>query len=51
MRPDTPRTGSAPLRIKVVDGRVVGETVRRTESGEEEARRWDYLKITSQGMT
>jgi hypothetical protein len=51
MRPDTPRTGSATLRIEIVDGRVVGETVRYTESGEEQALRWDYLKITPQGMT
>jgi hypothetical protein len=51
MRADTPRTGGTMLRIKVVDGRVVGETVRRTESGEEQALRWEYLKITPQGMT
>src|SRR6185295_12842014 len=50
MRADSPRTGNTMLRIKVVDGRVVGETVRRMESGEEQALRWDYLKITPQGM-
>lgn len=51
MRADTPRTGSTLLRIAVVDGRVVGETVHRTEPGEEQALRWEYLKITPQGMT
>ena len=51
MRPDAPRTGGTMLRIRVVEGRVVGETVRRSESGEEQALRWDCLKITSQGMT
>src|SRR5262249_60191405 len=29
MKPDAPRTGSATLRIRVEDGRVIGESVRR----------------------
>jgi len=51
MAPEQPRTGAVMLRIKVVDGRVVGETVRRTADGHEQVQRWEYLKITSQGMT
>jgi hypothetical protein len=51
MRPDAPHTGSTILRIRVVDGRVIGETVLRGEAGEEQAMRWDYLKITAAGMT
>jgi hypothetical protein len=51
MGPNQPRTGGTILRIKVVDGRVVGETVRRKESGEEQTQRWEYLKITPTGMT
>jgi len=50
MRADSPRTGGTRLRIKVVDGRVVGETVSQTPEGES-VRRFDYLKITPQGMT
>ena len=49
MRADTPRAGRTTLRIKVVDGRVVGETVSQTPEGEL-TRRWDYLKITPRGM-
>ncbi|MEW6213261.1 MAG: alpha/beta hydrolase-fold protein, partial [Acidobacteriota bacterium] len=45
------RAGSITLRIKVVDGRVVGETVHRLPGGEEMVLRWQHLKITPQGMT
>jgi hypothetical protein len=51
MSPEQPRTGDTRLRIKVVDGRVVGETVRHTADGQERLQRWEYLKITAQGMT
>jgi len=51
MGSDQERTGSATLRISVVDGRVVGETLRHTATGEEPVRRWDYMKITPAGMT
>ncbi len=51
MGPDEPRTGKTTLRIWIEDGRVVGETLRRTETGEEPARRWEYFKITPEGMT
>jgi hypothetical protein len=50
MRVDSPRTGATRLRIKVIDGRVVGETVNQTPEGEV-VRRWDYLRITPRGMT
>src|SRR5262245_47285873 len=51
MRPDAPRTGGVTLRIRVEDGRVIGESVRRTPEGKEEVRTWRYLKITTQGIT
>jgi predicted alpha/beta superfamily hydrolase len=51
MTPDVPHAGGTTLRIRVVDGRVVGETVLRGEAGDEQVMRWDYLKITAEGMT
>ena len=51
MGADAPGKGNTLLRIRIEDGRVVGETVRRTPAGEEQARRWDYLKVTAAGIT
>ena len=39
------------LRIRVVDGRVIGETIRRTPDGVERAHTLQYLKVTPQGIT
>ena len=50
MGPDEPRTGKTTLRIRVVDGRVIGETIRRTPEGER-VQGLQYLRITPQGMT
>jgi hypothetical protein len=50
MNPDEPRTGRLTLRIGIVDGRVVGETIRRTPEGDVRVQRWEYLKITPEGM-
>jgi hypothetical protein len=50
MGPNLPHTGATTLRIRVVEGRVVGETVRRTDSGEQLVVAWDYLKITARGI-
>jgi predicted alpha/beta superfamily hydrolase len=50
MGPDERRTGKTTLRIRVVDGRVVGETIRRTPEGER-VQGLQYLRITPQGMT
>lgn len=47
MNPDEPRTGKNKLRIQVVDGRVVGETVYM---GGQLVMRWEYLKITPTGV-
>jgi predicted methyltransferase len=47
MNPDEPRTGKNKLRIRVVDGRVVGETVF---AGGELVTRWEYLKIAPAGV-
>lgn len=46
--PDQPRSNRITLRIKVVDGRVVGETVF---DGGKLVMRWECLKITPQGVT
>lgn len=51
MNPDEPRSGKITLRVKVVDGRVVGETVHHDAPGGALVRRWEYLKITPAGMT
>lgn len=48
MNPDAPRNGNNKLRIRVVDGRVVGETVFGRG---ELVTRWEYLKITPTGVT
>jgi hypothetical protein len=51
MSAEQPRTGDTTLRIKVVEGQVVGETVRRTAVGQERVQRWEYLKVSPQGLT
>ena len=51
LEPDEPRTGKQTLRIKVVDGRVVGETVFNFGPGQELVQPWGYLKITPHGMS
>jgi hypothetical protein len=48
MNPDEPRNGKNTLRIRIVDGRVVGETVF---AGGALVMRWEYLKITPMGIT
>lgn len=48
MNPEEPRTGKTTLRIKVVDGRLLGETVY---AGGKLVMRWDYLKITPTGIS
>ena len=51
MSPDEPRTGSTVLRIRVVDGRVVGETVHRGGPNGELVQRWEVMRITPAGLT
>ncbi len=51
MNPEQPRTGRTMLRIRVVDGRVIGETVRPDAPPELTVQRWEYLRITPVGMT
>lgn len=51
MNPDEPRTGSQTLRVKIVDGRVVAETIHHIAPGKEMVQRWEYFKLTPQGMT
>lgn len=51
MGANEPRARGSILRISVVDGRVVGETIRRTAEGEERVERLQYLKVTPRGLT
>lgn len=51
MDPDQPRTHAETLRVRIEDGRVVGETVWANRPAEFRVRRWEYLKITPNGMT
>ena len=46
-----PRHGDQLLRIKVVDGRVVGESVTRMPSGKELVQAWTYMRVTANGLT
>ncbi|MFL6468862.1 MAG: hypothetical protein ACJ72Z_12960, partial [Pyrinomonadaceae bacterium] len=50
MGPNAPRTANTTLRIKVVDGRVYGETIVRRNEGGDLTMKWDYFKITPQGI-
>ena len=51
MKPQQPRTGDLMLRIRVEDGRVIGETLNPSAPSEFRVRRWQYLKITPNGIT
>ena len=46
-----PRKRANILRLKIVDGRVIGEAIRKTPDGEEIVQRLEYLKVTPQGLT
>ncbi len=50
MNAEEPRRAQI-LRIKVVDGRVVGETVHPAAPPEYRVQRWEYLRLTPTGMT
>jgi len=51
MNPDEPRQGGQTLRIKIVDGKVMGETIHHLPDGRELVQRWEYFQITPEGMT
>ncbi|MBS1789290.1 MAG: hypothetical protein JST85_16310 [Acidobacteria bacterium] len=51
MNPDEPRTGKQKLRVRVVNGRVLGETIHHLPNGQELVQPWTYLKITPDGLT
>ena len=51
MNADEPRTGRQRLRIRIADGRVVGETIDHPAPGVEDVRRWTYLRVTPAGLT
>ena len=46
-----PRPGRVTLRIRVENGKVIAETIRRSESGEEFVNTLEYLKVTPDGLT
>jgi hypothetical protein len=46
-----PQPGRVTLRIRVDKGKVIAETVRRTETGEERVNPLEYLKVTPNGLT
>ena len=48
---NSPRPGRVTLRIRVENGKVIGEVVRRNESGEASVNPVEYLKVTPDGLT
>ncbi len=46
-----PRPGRVTLRIRVENGKVICELIRRTQSGEESVAQVEYLKVTADGLT
>ena len=46
-----PRHGRVTLRIRVEKNQVIGEIIRRTETGEENVGTVEYLKVTPVGLT
>jgi hypothetical protein len=51
MGSNEPRYRANILRLKIVDGRVIGEAIYKTPDGEEIVQRLEYLKVTPQGLT
>jgi hypothetical protein len=50
VNPEQPRTGRQTLRIRVVDGRVVGESVHGDAPGGPLVIPWQYMKVTPDGL-
>jgi Putative esterase len=46
-----PQPGRVTLRIRVENGNVICEIVRRNENGEESVHEVEYLKVTPEGLT
>jgi hypothetical protein len=51
MTHEEPPSGKITLKIQVVNGRVIGETVHHAAPNGGLVMRWEYLKITPKGMT
>lgn len=51
MNADEPRTGRQRLRIRVVDGRVEGETIHHPAPDTELVQKWTYMQLTPNGLT
>ncbi|MGH9938153.1 MAG: alpha/beta hydrolase [Blastocatellia bacterium] len=51
INPDEPRMGNKTLRVRVEDGRVIGEILNPMAPAEFRVRRVQYLRITPAGLT
>jgi hypothetical protein len=51
MNADEPKVDRRRLRIRVVDGQVVGETIDHPTPDTELVQRWTYLRVTPRGLT
>ena len=51
MTPEQPRADDLVLRIKVEDGRLIGETIYTKAPPDYRVMRWQYLKVTPNGIT
>jgi hypothetical protein len=51
MNPDEPRTGRSRLRVRIVNGRVVGESIGSPSPGTVLVQRWTYMRVTPKGLT
>lgn len=51
MNSEQPRTGDIVLKIRVENGRVIGETIHTKAPPEYRVTRWQYLKMTPNGIT
>lgn len=51
INPEEPRTGRQTLRIRVENGKVVGETITRLPDGEVMAQPWSYFRVGPKGFT
>jgi hypothetical protein len=47
----TPGHPRSTIRISIVDGRVVGETIGEPEPGVQDIQKWTYMKLTPAGLT
>jgi ubiquinone/menaquinone biosynthesis C-methylase UbiE len=51
MKDDQPRTGDKAFRIRIENGRVIGESVHADGPNGPWTQRWDYFRVTPNGFT